>query len=142
MNPSELTYQIIDHAADMGIIVQAADIKDLFMRAAYAMTDIMAEGDIEGKRVRRELTVEGEDHPDLMVRWLGEVLYLFEAEKLIVRDIEITSVSETELESVLSLVRFRKGRHQIAREIKGVTYHQISVERKDGEWEARIIFDI
>jgi SHS2 domain-containing protein len=142
MNPSELTYQIIDHAADIGIIVQAADIKDLFMRAAYAMTDIMVEGDIEGKRVRRELTVEGEDLPDLMVRWLGEVLYLFEAEKLIVRDIEITSVSETELESVLSLVRFRKGRHQIAREIKGVTYHQISVERKDGEWEARIIFDI
>jgi SHS2 domain-containing protein len=142
VKPAELTYQIIDHAADIGIIVQAADIKDLFMRAAYAMTDIMVEGDIEGKRVRRELTVEGEDLPDLMVRWLGEVLYLFEAEKLIVRDIEITSVSETELESVLSLVRFRKGRHQIAREIKGVTYHQISVERKDGEWEARIIFDI
>jgi len=142
MNPSELTYQIIDHAADMGIIVQAADIKDLFMRAAYAMTDIMVEGDIKGKPVRRELTFEGEDLPDLMVRWLGEVLYLFEAEKLIVRDIEITSISEIGLESVLNLARFRGGRHQIAREIKAVTYHQISVERKDGEWEARIIFDI
>jgi len=142
MKPTELTYQIIDHAADMGIIVRAAGIKDLFMRAAYAMTDIIVEGDIEGKDVTRELAVEGEDLPDLMVRWLGEVLYLFEAEKLIVRDIEITSVSETGLESVLGLVRFRIGHHQIAREIKAVTYHQISVERKDGGWEARIIFDI
>ena len=70
-------YQIIDHTADLGIIVKGADLKDLFIRAAYAMMDLMVEGDIEGKGVRRELTVEAEDVPDLMVRWLGEVLYLF-----------------------------------------------------------------
>jgi len=142
MKPTDLTYQIIDHTADLGIIVKGTEIRDLFIRAAYAMTDLMVDGDIEEKGVDRELTVEGEDLPDIMVRWLGEVLYIFEAEKLVVRDIEITSISEPRLESVLTLVHFRKGHHQIAREIKAVTYHQISVERKDGEWEARIIFDI
>ncbi len=142
MNHNSLNYLIIDHTADLGIVVKGADLKGLFVRAAYAMMDLMVEGDIEEKGVRRELTVEAEDLPDLMVRWLGEVLYLFEAEKLVVRDIEITSLSESRLESALTLVHFRRGHHQITREIKAVTYHQISVERKDGGWEARVIFDI
>jgi len=135
-------YQIIDHTADLGIIVKGADLKDLFIRAAYAMMDLMVEGDIGEKGVRRELAIQGDDLPDLMVRWLGEVLYLFEAENLLVAKIEITSLSERRLESALTLVHFRRGHHQITREIKAVTYHQISVERKDGGWEARIIFDI
>ena len=135
-------YQIIDHTADLGIIVKGADLKDLFIRAAYAMMDLMVEGDIGEKGVRRELAIQGDDLPDLMVRWLGEVLYLFEAENLLVAKIEITSLSERRLESALTLVHFRRGHHQITREIKAVTYHQISVERKDGGWEARVIFDI
>jgi SHS2 domain-containing protein len=46
------------------------------------------------------------------------------------------------LQSKLNVVSLDKGRHEILREIKAVTYHQISVERKDGGWEAQIIFDI
>jgi len=53
-----LTYQIIDHIADLGIIVKGRDIENLFILAAQAMTD-------------------------LMVRWPEEILYVFEGEHLI-----------------------------------------------------------
>ncbi|MBW1673223.1 MAG: archease [Deltaproteobacteria bacterium] len=37
MNFNSLNYQIIDHTADLGIIVEGTDEKNLFIRAAQAM---------------------------------------------------------------------------------------------------------
>ena len=83
MNATDLNYQIIDHTADLGIVVNGVDVKDVFIRAAYAMTDLMVKADINEKGAKRKVLVEGEDFPDLMVRWLSEILYLFDGEHLI-----------------------------------------------------------
>jgi len=137
-----LSYQIVDHTADLGIIVKGVDEKDVFIRAAQAMTDLMVEGDISKKTVIKDVSLQGEDFPDLMVRWLGEILYLFDGEKLIVNSIEIKSISPIKLESTLTLSSFEPEHHQVIREIKAVTYHQISVDKTKDGWQARIIFDI
>ncbi len=142
MNSTPVTYQIIDHTADLGIIVKGPDVKSLFILAAQAMTDLMVRGDIRDKTAIRDVSVEGEDFPDLMVRWLGEILYLFEGENFIVHSIQIKSISPIQLKSTLSLSSFEPKYHQILREIKAVTYHQISVDKSDDGWEARVIFDI
>ena len=71
MNSTPLPYQIIDHTADLGIIVKGPDVENLFILAAQAMTDIMVKGDISEKRATRDVLVAGEDFPDLIVRWLG-----------------------------------------------------------------------
>jgi len=99
MKPTPLSYHIIDHTADMGIIVKGVDEKDVFIRAAYAMTDLMVKCDISKETVIKDVLVEGEDFPDLMVRWLGEILYLFEGENLIVDSIEVKSISPIQLKS-------------------------------------------
>ena len=142
MDFNSLSYHIIDHTADLGIIVQGTDEKNLFIRAAQAMTDLMVEGDISKKTVMKDVSLQGEDFPDLMVRWLGEILYLFAGEKLIVNSIEIKSISPIQLKSTLTLSSFEPEHHQVIREIKAVTYHQISVDQVNDGWQARIIFDI
>jgi SHS2 domain-containing protein len=142
MNSLPLTYQIIDHTADLGIIVKGVDEKDVFIRAAYAMTDLMVEGDISKKTVIKDVSLQGEDFPDLMVRWLGEILYLFNGEKLLLHSIEIKSISPIMLRSTLTLSSFEPEHHQVKREIKAVTYHQIAVDKTKDGWQARIIFDI
>ena len=142
MNTAPLTYQIIDHTADLGIIVKGVDEKDVFIRAAYAMTDLMVKGDISKKTVIKDVSIQGEDFPDLIVKWLGEILYLFHGEKLLVHSIEIKSISPITLRSTLTLSSFEPERHQVIREIKAVTYHQISVDNVNDGWQARIIFDI
>ena len=142
MNSNPLNYHIIDHTADLGIIVEGTDEKNLFIRAAQAMTDLMVKGDISKKTVIKDVSLQGEDFPDLMVRWLGEILYLFDGENLIVNSIKIKSISPIQLKSILTLSSFNPEHHQVKREIKAVTYHQISVDNVNDGWQARIIFDI
>ena len=142
MNRHFLNYQIIDHTADLGMVVQGVDVKRLFIDAAHAMLDLMVKGDMSEKRAKREISIAGDDFADLMVRWLGEILYLFYAEHLLTTGVVIKSISPTRLRAELHFARFRKAHHQVVREIKAVTYHQILVEEKDDGWKARVIFDI
>ena len=142
MNHTYLSYQIIDHTADLGIIITGKDEKNLFIHAANAMTDIMVKGDITTKTVSKEVFIKGEDFPDLMVKWLGEILYFFNGERLVLHSIEITSISPIMLSSTLILSGFDPKHHQVEREINAVTYHQIFVDKVSDEWQARIIFDI
>ncbi len=142
MNSTHLDYQVIDHTADLGIIVKGPDVKSLFIHAARAMTDLMVKGDISKGTVIKDVLVEGEDFPDLMVRWLGEILYLFDGENLIVNSIKIKSINPTKLKSTLTLTSFETEHHQVIREIKAVTYHQISVDKTKDGWQAKVIFDI
>lgn len=142
MSATTPPYQIIDHTADLGISVRGPDVGGLFSNAARAMTELMVKGDLGDKRTLREVSVDSEDYPDLMVRWLGEVLYLFFAEKLITDTVEIKAIAPTQLEATIAMANFDPKRHRVLREIKAVTYHGISVRKANDEWEARIIFDI
>ena len=142
MDYNHIPYQITDHTADLGILVKGHDIVSLFENAAKAVMDIVVEGPFGTQSITRDIIVEGQDREDLMVRWLGEILYLFNGEKLIATAIEITSINSAMLKSRLTLSRFEPAIHHVRREIKAVTFHQISVERAQQGWEARIIFDI
>jgi len=136
------TFEILDHTADLGIVVNGGDLKDLFENAAHAMMRIMLEQIPEETGVSRVISVKGTDLPDLMVRWLGEILYLFEGESMLVTQTKIHDIAPDHLVAHIKTVPFSSSRHEILTEIKAVTYHQIDVTSKGELWQARIIFDL
>ena len=142
MDSEKPDFSILDHTSDLGITVRGPNLKKLFEWAAKSMTQIMvsSEPSLEPKVV--EISIPGTDLADLMVRWLGEILYLFAGEKEVVTDIEIDSIIPSHLHATLTTVPFDPNLHEILYEIKAVTYHQIEVTEKANNWEARIIFDL
>jgi SHS2 domain-containing protein len=137
-----LEYEILDHTADLGVIVKADSLKNLFVNAANVMADLMVKGDGRGKKEVRGIVIEGMDYADLMVRWLGEILYLFYSEKLIGKSIQIKSLTHKRISSFIEFTQFDPLNSEVIREIKAVTYHKIAVEKRGKRWEAMVIFDI
>ena len=142
MDSKKPDFTLLDHTADLGIIVRGRDLRTLFEVAAKSMMYIMVKGKRADTTKTFNLSVEGYDLADLMVRWLGEILYLFEGEHELVTGVEITSVSQSHLDATLETVSFDTNLHEILCEIKAVTFHQIEVVKKDDHWETRIIFDL
>ena len=135
-------YKLIDHTADVGIEVAGANQKELFVNAALAMFDLITKSDDVSYQNNIELHVQGSDYCDLMVNWLRELLYLWNGQKMIVRKITISSISEKICLASVIYELFDPDMHEIKNEIKAVTYHQISVKQTNDGWEARIIFDV
>ena len=135
-------YTLLNHTADLGIKIHGTSLVDLFESAGNALVHVMLGNKIPGKTRSRQISVSGDDLADLMVRWLGEILYLLEGEDLVVTSVSIDSLTSSQLEATLDTVPFDPQIHEILNEIKAVTYHQIEVTNKDDIWEAKIIFDL
>ena len=133
---------VLDHTADIGIIVRGHNIKNLFKTAALAMMQLMITNKSAQPSSSIHISIKSTDPADLMVRWLGEILYLFHGEKAVVIHSEIHFISPTHLEATLGTARFNPDLHEVLCEIKAVTFHQIEVMEKDDCWEGKVIFDV
>jgi SHS2 domain-containing protein len=142
MDSERPDFTVLNHTADMGISVHGTDIRKLFEKAALAMMDIMVKRKSAEKTYKIKLSLDEKDLPELMVRWLGEILYLFAGEKEVVTGIGIDVISPSHLDATLEVVPFDPELHEILCEIKAVTYHQIEVAEKNDFWEAKVFFDL
>jgi len=135
-------YELLDHTADMGMVVRSSGLEELFKQAAAAMLDIIFENPPKGKGRKIRVSLEGADLTDLMVRWLGEILYLLQGDGLVVTDMEIEDLTSVSLRAIAHTVPFQPGIHEIRHEIKAVTYHQSLVAGDETGWKTKIIFDM
>jgi SHS2 domain-containing protein len=142
MNNNNADYLLLDHTADLGIEIHGSDPVALFKKAGIALLHLIF-GDIgpNGTDVIK-ISVSGEDFSDLMVKWLTEILYLYEGDHLVITEIIIDSLSPTAIAATLNFSPYTPSQHEILREIKAVTYHQIEVTEKNGAWKSRVIFDL
>ena len=135
-------YNLIDHTADFGIQVFGSDSQELFANAALALFDVITEMDVLTGRDSIKITASGEDWSDLMINWLREILYLWNGKEMLVKSVQILSLSENNISAKIYFDAYMPDRHTIKTEIKAVTYHQIQVKSSPSGWEAQIIFDI
>jgi len=136
------TYHLIDHTADFGIQVFGTDSRELFSNAALALFDVITEMDALKGDNSCDITASGEDWSDLMINWLREILYLWNGREMLVKSVQVLSLSEHNISAKIYFDAYLPDRHTIKTEIKAVTYHQIQVKRSPSGWEAQIIFDI
>lgn len=136
----------LEHTADVGIAVRAESLPQLFERAARGMSALILDEAPEARHRRREpsatersIELDADDVASLLVLWLRELLYLQEVEDFAPLDVCFDELSERRL-------RARVGGSPApgppVRELKGVTYHGLAVERVDDGWRARVIFDV
>ena len=137
-----MTYELIDHTADLGIRVRGHDPSRLFVNAALALFDIIAGGSPIERRAELTVSVIGQDWADLMVNWLREMLYLWNGKGGLVHSIKMLSIEEYKLTAMLHYDLYATRRHTVNMEIKAVTYHQVEVGPVRGGWRAHVIFDI
>ena len=136
------TFKIIDHTGDMGIIIYGGDLKELFLNAGRAFFSLITNLNRIRSTFEHKIVLKSENLDELMVTWLGELLYLFDAKGMLLKKFDLDEINKHGLKAVVRGESFQPERHVIKREIKAVTYHQVKVEKKDGKWEGRIIFDL
>ena len=144
----------LDHTADVGIDIRAPSLELLFHRAAVGMLMLLQGRDdadreaeerapaagLEGPTGVEVLTVEVEadEVVDLLADWLRELLFLHEVRHADYARATFDRLTETVLEARVQT----EPAAPAVREIKGVTYHELTVERGREGWEGRVIFDV
>jgi SHS2 domain-containing protein len=140
--PHPEIYEPLSHTGDLGMLVYGRDVPELFAHAAWAMFDLMSDATRIQPRLTMTIHLEGSDFEDLLVRWLSELLYLYDTQRFLYCTAAFTTLEPTRLVATVQGEPFDATRHPIDTEIKAVTYHQIAVRQADGAWQAQVIFDL
>ena len=135
-------FEILDHTADIGLIVYGENLKTLFENAGEAFFRLITDLKKVRRRVEKRVEIKGEDLKRLMVDWLSELLYFHDVENLLFKGFKVESVGENGLKAVVKGEPFQEGVHVIKTGVKAVTYHQIEVRKEKRGWRAQIIFDL
>ncbi len=138
----DVGFELVEHTADIGVRAWGRTREDVFREAARGMLSLVCDPREIGERETVEIAVEAAAPDLLLVGWLNELLYQFEARQLLFADMEILGLSDTRLTARLTGERLDPGRHVMCGGVKGATLHQLSLRPRDGGWEGFAILDV
>jgi len=133
-------FEILEHKADLKIKVFGKTKRELFENAMIGMLKAgKYQKNPKSQISKLKTKIKSLDLPSLLVDFLSEILYLVETKKLVFEKVEFEKFSDKEIEAIL----IGKELKRMGVHIKGVTYHELNIHQKrNGEWEATILFDI
>jgi len=135
-------YEIIPHTADIGIKAYGKNLPELFKNAAYGMFEIIADLDGLKGSIKEPIEIKADNREELLVAWLGELLYHFYTKQIIFFDFDIEEIGDTALKAKAIGRHVGENRNRLKTEIKAVTYHELKVEQKEGNFVSTVIFDV
>ena len=135
-------FEAFEHTADLGLRVWGRRLEDLFEQAAAGLIDLLVNPCTVRPLERRTFEVEGEEPEDLLVAWLEEILFAFDAEGFAPATAEVECCRAGLLRGALCGERLDPQRHELRRAVKAVTYHDLQVRATDEGYEVRIVFDV
>ena len=134
-------FEIIDHTADVGIRAYGADVKEAFANAARGLFSLITELDDIEEVEYRDIELTASDQENLLVEWLNELIYLFDAENIIFKRFDITHLSDTQLKARSYGNKVDSSKHKIKMGVKATTYHMLKIDKSNGV-KVQVLFDI
>jgi len=134
-------FEIVNHTADVGIIAYGADMSETFANAARALFSLITELDDVEEVLYRDIELTAVDEESLLVEWLNELIYLFDAENIIFKRFDIIELNNTRLKARSYGEKVDSSRHKLKTGVKAATYHMLKVDRGNG-CKVKVLFDI
>jgi len=143
-------FETLPHTADIKIHVYGLTLAEFFRNALIGMFQSVGPQSPECKLIEErlvcpqlpehhEIELESHEIETLLVDFLSEALYLSDVHNEAYLDVTIHEVMTTHIKATLHGIKIT-GFEVV--EIKAVTYHDLTVKKVDGVWQADIVFDI
>jgi len=128
-------YEILPHTADGKFRAYGRTLEEAFMNAALAMASLMWDWARVEPKLSRAFHARGRDREQLLVKFLGEIIYLLDTERFLLGSVAGLSI-RTDGEDWLLEAEFQgdtfSERYEIYGGVKAVTYNDMKIEERDG----------
>jgi SHS2 domain-containing protein len=128
-------YRILPHTADGKFRAFGRTLEEAFGNAALAMASLMWDWARVEPKIEQNVRLAARDREQLLVKFLGEALYLLDTRRFLLSCVDGLSIRGTADGWSLEAV-FRgdtaSDRYEIHGDVKAVTYHDMRIEEGDG----------
>ena len=135
-------YELVDHTADIGVRARGHTREEVYELAAEAMFSLICDPMTIAQTETVLVEVEAAQPDLLLAAWLNELLYRFEATRILFESFEVTALSDTRLQARVGGEPLDPARHAVCGGVKAATLHQLSLEPCEGGWEGFVLLDV
>jgi len=132
--------------SDIGLDAEGETLSELFAAAMEGMfVIILGAGKTRQSENCFSIALTSGTLEQLLVDWLSELIYRFDAEGQIPIDCHLDISSGDREFSATGIVHFRafkRGQESADHEIKAVTYHKLQIVESEGMFGCHVVFDL
>lgn len=150
-----MNYQLRDHTADVAVEATARDLGDLFAAIADGLADAMCESIPDDGSDRFPVECRAESREALLYEYLDQLIYERDVRLVLPVDnnadvTEVETEADTEADTdtdttdwvITADARGIPLEEVTARDIKAVTYSEMTVDRRADGWYGYVVFDV
>jgi SHS2 domain-containing protein len=124
-------FRFLEHTADAKFLACGRTLEEAFSHAALAVASLMWDPAEVERRVGRRVEVHGRDLEQLLVRFLGEIIYAFESRGFLAAGVVGLTIDKEE--DGFRLRAFFRGdnrseRYAVFGEVKAITYSEMRID--------------
>lgn len=135
-------YRILEHPSDIGIEANGQTLKDALEYVARGLVSIIVDPSTVEPIEQRYIRLAANDLEQLLVKWLSEILYLYDGNDFLVSDVSIEQLSNISLEAILTGDILDERKHVLKLDVKAITYHQLEIEEREDGCRVKVFVDI
>ncbi len=136
-----MSYRLRAHTADIAVEATATDLEALFGSVADGLAAAMCESTPAGGE-RFELETQAESVEALLYEYLDQLIYERDVRLVLPVRNAVTIHDDDDGWQLSASARGVPLAEVDAREIKAITYSEMTVERRDEEWYGYVVFDV
>ncbi len=134
-------FETFEHESDIGIRGFGYTMEEAFGNAALALYSVMVNVNAVRQSEKKFLTASAPDVELLLVEWLNSLLSLSDIERMVFSKFEVT-IEGLSLRGTVWGEPLNRVRHETKVEVKGATYHMLSVKNEMGRYVAQCVVDV
>ena len=135
-------FRILEHPADVGIEAHAGSLGAVFEECAKALVSIIMDATTLRDTHVKTVSVSAADRDQLLVKWLEEILYLYDGQGFVLKDPVVNEITGSGLNATLKGDMIDSDRHTMRLDVKAITYHQLSIRESNNGFIAKVFLDI
>ena len=136
-----IQYETFEHEADIGVRGFGSTMEEAFENVAVALYSVMVNITRISPAETRTVSVNAPDHELLLVEWLNALLSISDVERMVFRKFEV-KMNGVELSGTAWGEKLDQDRHEPKVEVKGATYHMLSVTKQNERYVAQCVVDV
>lgn len=129
------------HEADIGILGAGPSLADSFEMGALALTNVITDSALIKPNKSVKIHCEAPDEEILFTDWLNAVIYNMQIHNMLFSEFHI-QIKDLTLNAIIKGEKVDQKKHQPVVEVKGATYTELKVYKKNNFWIAQCVVDV
>ena len=139
-------HRFLEHTTDAYIEAWGPTLERAFAQAAEAFYETMLNVQKIDPILEEHIQVDGHDKKELLYNWIEQLLLEFDIKAMVYASYHIIiapdDLTSFKLRGKVRGEKYDRGKHGAKTEVKGVTYHLMTIEEDAKEAKIRFILDL